>query len=543
MRLVIIVLLLVVLPTALLSVLAGRSIQAREVILHDRLERECIRLIDSTSETFRALLATDADRIDAAFRETVLAGTQVDSVDGVITPLWGNCAFVKRVYLFMNPWGFVFPQVPDPSPDAPFTEEHLLRQDLIEQLSGGGGAREPNVALQREGRIYCFRSVPGFSDIYSGFEMDLDAVVAWAETEVAELSTHDIVLQVTMLEAYNGHSSMEDDGDIQVSDSFSSQPDLPVARGAEGGADDGVLAFGLLPVPFAQIRISASLLREADIQRAQDLETRLIGWGILLLAVVIMTSSTMLIRSTVQQAAVARRRSEFVIGMSHDLRTPIASLRVLADSLSAGRVQDPEKQKRFLRTISSECERLGDMIERILFFFRQEQRAMTYTMSRFDIGEMVAHTVTSFRERQLGRMSVSLKEGAGPMLVVGDSEALTKVVTNVLDNAAKYGVGQVSGGAYDIEVSVNRVRRWRRDWIVVEVKDYGPGIAAREHQKIFERFYRSDTERHRHVGGIGLGLSLCADIVRSHRGRLTIESDLGSGAAFQIWLRGEKTRS
>jgi signal transduction histidine kinase len=543
MRLVIILLLLVVLPTALLSVLAGRSIQAREVILHDRLERDAVKLIDDACDRFRVLIGDDADRVASTFLETVLAGMQVERGPGLDNSLRGQCAFVKRVYLFMNPWGFVFPQLPDPGEDDRITADVLLRQDLIDRLSTGRGALETKISLRREDRIYCFQSVPDFSGIYSGFEVDLDAILAWAETAVSQVSTEDIVLRVTVVDE-NGAGGEDGDDDIAVSDSLSPQPGRPVSGGAERGGDEGVLAFGRLPLPLTHIRVSASLVREDDIRRAEALEARLIGWGILLLAIVIMTSSTMLIRRTMQQAAVARRRSEFVIGMSHDLRTPIASLRVLADSLSAGRIQDPEKQKRFLRTIASECERLGDMIERILFFFRQEHRAMSYTMSRFDIGETVAHTVASFRERQLGRIEVSLDLPAEPMLVVGDAEALTKVITNLLDNAAKYGASrgeesEHAEGHHAIAVSVDRARQRFREWIRITVEDEGPGIATRERDRIFERFYRSDTETHRHVGGIGLGLSLCADIVRAHRGRITVASEEGKGAAFTVWLRSK----
>lgn len=544
MRLVIILLLLVVLPTALLSVLAGRSIQAREVILHDRLERDAIQLIDTECGRFQNALDSDEERVASVFRETVLAGMQVESGAQLDASLRSQCAFVKRVYLFMNPWGFVFPQLPDAKQGDPITPDVLLRQDLIDRLSPGGGALEAKVSLRREDRIYCFRSMPDLSGIYSGFELDLDAALAWAAAAAAEVSTEDIVLKVSLVDGNGADSTAGMDDEIAVSDTLSSQPGRPAPSRAESGGDEGGLAFGRLPLPLAHIRISASLVREDDIRRAEALESRLIGWGILLLAVVIMTSSTMLIRRTVQQAAVARRRSEFVIGMSHDLRTPVASLRVLADSLSAGRIQDPEKQKRFLRTIASECERLGDMIERILFFFRQEQRAMSYTMSRFDIGETVAHTVASFRERQLGRMAVTLEMGEEPMSVVGDAEALTKVITNLLDNAAKYGgshgeTAEHPERHHEIKVGVVRAHRRRRDWIRITVADQGPGIAERERDKIFERFYRSDTETHRHVGGIGLGLSLCADIVRAHRGRIEVKSEMGKGSEFVVWLKAK----
>jgi two-component system phosphate regulon sensor histidine kinase PhoR len=285
------------------------------------------------------------------------------------------------------------------------------------------------------------------------------------------------------------------------------------------------------------------LVRADDLLRAEAHEARLIGWGILLLAIVIIVGSSALIHRTLNQASVSRRRSEFVIGMSHDLRTPIASMRILADSLSAGRVEDPEKQQHFLRTISSECERLGDMIERVLFFFRQEHRAMTYTMTPVDIGEVVACAVNAFRERQHGRVSVGLDLCDALAPVVCDSESVSKVLTNLLDNAVKYGLrsseqAEVNEGD-EISVCLRTEQRRGRSWCVISVRDHGSGIPDKEHRKIFDRFYRSDTDLHKHVGGIGLGLSLCSDIISAHRGRIVVDSRVGDGATFSVWLRSK----
>jgi signal transduction histidine kinase len=555
MRLVVILLVLVVLPTALLSVLAGRSIQAREVILHRRLEQAAIQQINGAREAFGALLQSDASRVSRTFRETVLSGFDAAHIERAVRSLQGESAFVEQPFLFMQPWGFVFPNVPEPSLDASESAHVLLRKDLVELLSKSPRTPDSKLSLHRGGRVYYFSPLPGYSELHAGFEVDVAAVMARLDEIAFVHSTADIGLRMYIVEG-GLRSGLALSDQVLVSDSFNA---IPERSGRLRGADEGgaeALASGTLQPPFSHITLAAFLVHEDDLRHAEALEARLIGWGILLLAVVITASSAILIWNAVRQAAVTRQRTEFVIGMSHDLRTPVASMRLLADSLSAGRVEDPEKQRRFLRTIASECERLGDMIERILFFFRQEQRAMSYTMSCFDVGEMVSRTVAAYRDRQHGKVSIGLNLCAVPTTVRGDAEALAKVVTNLLDNAVKYGLDQETAGAQmgvpveapdgfsvegcapvDIEVRVHREQRRGHGWVVVSVADHGAGIPARAQGRIFERFYRHDNEVHRHVGGIGLGLSLCADIARAHRGRMVVQSEEGEGAVFALWLR------
>ena len=549
MRLVIILLFLVVLPTGILSVLAGRSIQAREAILYRRLEQDAMQQIDGVREAFRGTLQADADQVRNLFRDTVLAGTDAEGIARAVSALRERCLFVSDIYLFMNPWGFVYPSRPASEAENPLSESALLRQDLIEWRALAGRPIDSSVSLNRDGRTFYFSPLPDFSELHSGFELDVDAAFDQLESIVADYATPGIGLRVSVTESRARLGAVPHD-DVYVSDSFSSEADRPSRLGAKRRGMSGVLASGALPDPFSDVRLIAFLVREDDIKHAEYLEARLIGWGILLLAVVITASSAILIRKTISQAAQARQRSEFVIGMSHDLRTPVASMRILADSLCAGRVKDPEKQQQFLRTISNECERLGDKIERILFFLRQEQRAMSYTMSPFAVGELVSHTVTAYRDRLHGRISIALTLDDAPTMVDGDAEALVKVVNNLLDNAVKYGVprdtalnasGEVGGvpTPRDIEVGVCTEQRRGRDWVVIRVADHGPGIPPQVHNKVFERFYRHDSDVHRHVGGIGLGLSLCMDIVKAHRGRIRLDSEVGAGAVFSVWLRSK----
>ena len=544
MRLVVILLFLVVLPTAILSLIAGRSIQAREVILYRRLEQNAVRRIERIGAKVESLVNSDFELISTAFNETILFGMDSERMEQRVPALKKSCSFVNDVYLFMNPWNFVYPQVHASDSSGPVSEVVLLQQELVKHISIGLRNRQPKVCFQYEEGLYCFMPMPGLLELYAGFMVDMQKAVKLIETMLQEETFGDIELRISSV---NGNSGFGLSESILVSDSFNPRPSSVNQFGARIVSKTQSLAVGRMPAPFSQIEIAAFTIREDDIHAAKVLEGHLIIWGIFLLAVVITASSAILILKTLNQAAAARRRGEFVVGMSHDLRTPVAAMRILAESLCAGRVESPEKQKEFMCSIASECERLGDMIERVLFFFRQDQGAMSYSMSSFDAGALVKHTVQSVEKRLSGGVSFKLEVEQDLPNVVGDSDALAKVVTNLLDNAVKYGGADrgAGGGGWDAGMIPYRVsilkKHWRlRDWVVISVADSGKGIAVCEHKKIFRRFYRVGSDEHRHVGGIGLGLFLCADIVRAHRGRIKVDSSPGEGAVFSVWLRGER---
>jgi two-component system phosphate regulon sensor histidine kinase PhoR len=380
--------------------------------------------------------------------------------------------------------------------------------------------------------------VPGYSEVYAGFSWDSKEALNRLRSILTEESIGDMELRIS---GVHGGLAADIMSPVQVYDSFNPSPSLSyrVERDDDIG---GALSRAYLPAPLSDVEIAAFLVGEQDIRAAEALESNLIRWGVFLLAVVIMAGSAVIIFKTVGQVAAARQRSEFVVSMSHDLRTPVAAMRVLADSLCAGRVSDPVKQKEFVCSIASECERLGDMIERILFFFRQERGAVSYEMQELDVVSLTEEVVRTVEARFQGGLKVDFGVDDAVPMVRGDAVSLSKVITNLLDNAVKYGRPEGVSQSEAVEVVV-RISKgvWRgRKCAVVKVSDRGCGIAEREHRRIFRRFYRVARDQHRHVGGIGLGLSLCMDIVRAHRGKIVVESEPGKGAEFSVWLRGSR---
>jgi len=540
MRLVLILLFLVVLPTAFLSLIAGRSIQTREMIMRRRLEQNATHRIDSVAGKVDVLLQSDLESVKAAFRKTLLSGTDAGCMEQQAQKLQADCNFVKDVFLFMNPWNFVFPQSCSTNSPLVHSASNPLQQELVKQIAAMRNVRQSRVSFVYKGELYCFTVMPDFPDLYYGFRIDTAKAEVLIKSVIKDESGEYIELRAVSFGS--GFASPVVQESVLVSDSFNPRPSTVYQSFSGETANSGTIVSRFFNVPFSGVKVAAFFVDEGEVLKAGALERHLTMWGIFLLAVVITTGSALLIFKTMNQVSAARRRSEFVVGMSHDLRTPVASMRILAESLCAGRVKSEEKQKEFVCSIASECERMGDMIDRIMFFFKQDQGAISYNISSLDITELVERVINVVESRSAGKISIEREFSTDLPRVPGDYDALSKVVTNLVDNALKYGCSQGDGGGFCEgcpKVGVKREFRRGQEWVVISVADNGMGIAAAEQKKIFRRFYRIGGRSSSHIGGIGLGLFLCADIVRAHRGRITVDSAPGEGARFSVWLRGD----
>ena len=159
------------------------------------------------------------------------------------------------------------------------------------------------------------------------------------------------------------------------------------------------------------------------------------------------------------------------------------------------------------------------------------------------VDAIAAAVAERFRRQHPGRVRIAfVKAGAVPP-VLADANAVEKALTNLIDNAVKYGHSLDKGGGQfldegvDITVRAESRREGRRLWTVLTVRDRGEGISIGEHRRIFGRFYRAYSGGHAHRGGFGLGLSMVADIVKAHRGRIRVSNAADGGAIFEVWLR------
>jgi two-component system phosphate regulon sensor histidine kinase PhoR len=227
-------------------------------------------------------------------------------------------------------------------------------------------------------------------------------------------------------------------------------------------------------------------------------------------------------------------KTNFVSSVSHELRAPIASVRLMAESLSKGRVTG-EKQGEYFKFITQECKRLGTLIENVLDISRIEQSRRAYEFAPVNVGALVNETVEGMRPVALEKgVELELTASASAKLQEFelDAGAMQQAVVNLVDNAIKHAP---AGSRVSVMVGVERGR------LSIAVKDEGEGIPASEREKIFERFYRSGSELRRKTPGVGIGLSIVKHIVEGHRGKVELESAPGSGSCFRIVIPNQQT--
>ena len=234
----------------------------------------------------------------------------------------------------------------------------------------------------------------------------------------------------------------------------------------------------------------------------------------------------LLLRDVHREAATADMRSQFVASVSHELKTPLTSIRAHAETLLMGRTGSAEVSADYLRTIVSESERLTRLVESVLEFSRIEQGRKTYHLQATQLEDVVRSAARTMEHQlaQLGFVLTITSDGSAPTLLA-DRGALTQAIVNLLGNALKY-----SGDARSIEMRLGT----RDGEAFVDVIDHGIGIAGDEQTRIFERFHRVQSFETAGIAGTGLGLPLARHVVEAHHGRIAVVSRPGHGSTFSV---------
>jgi two-component system phosphate regulon sensor histidine kinase PhoR len=228
-------------------------------------------------------------------------------------------------------------------------------------------------------------------------------------------------------------------------------------------------------------------------------------------------------------------RRDFVANVSHELRTPVTAIRSAAETLQGGIPGDPRVLDQFIGIMARNAERLHGLVEDLLDLSRIESQKLKLVPEPLEVRAVFAQVLSLFKERA-DKKRVELVNAAPPTLprLHADRRALEHVLTNLVDNAVKYG-GEGSKVVLRAEASDEEIR--------ILVADDGPGIEARHLPRLFERFYRVDAGRSRELGGTGLGLSIVKHLSEAMGGGVSVESKPGAGTTFIVSLKKAESDS
>jgi signal transduction histidine kinase len=227
-----------------------------------------------------------------------------------------------------------------------------------------------------------------------------------------------------------------------------------------------------------------------------------------------------------REVRVAELKSNFVASVSHDLKTPLALIQLFAETLELGRVRNAERAQEYYRIINAEARKLTRLIENILDFSRMEAGLRPYRLAPVDIGDVTRHALSEMQS-QFAQTEFTIDTQIEPGLprLEADEDAVERAIENLLANAMKY-----SGDSRKIEITVGR----DDGHVCVAVRDHGIGIARREQQRIFRKFYRVDSGLGGGPQGCGLGLAIVDHTMRGHGGFVQVDSEPQRGSTFTL---------
>ncbi len=324
-----------------------------------------------------------------------------------------------------------------------------------------------------------------------------------------------------------GSFSLEEEISITVTDGSGSVQAYARGAGGEPVDRDPSATLALGPVPWS-VRVTRSAAAMESARRNQ----LLLYGGLILLTIVSAVAGAIATMRYVQRSLeLAKMKSDFLSNMTHELKTPLTSIKMYGEMLATGRLRTKEKRKEYAEHIVREGDRLHKLIENVLDFARQDEGLHEYVLAEADVADTVSEAIDLFRLSAKMRgfdLFVELPPVGELPPVDLDRDAIVRSVLNLLSNAVKYSTDEKT-----IRVTV---KREGHEQIMISVEDRGIGIDPEDLDLIFGRFYRAGDELTRGVSGAGLGLALIDQIVQAHMGEIHVESEKGEGSLFTILL-------
>jgi signal transduction histidine kinase len=386
--------------------------------------------------------------------------------------------------------------------------------------------------LQNKLKLMCWHRLKGEPDLIFGAQLNLDRVVAGVKGVVLQAASpgSDICLAV-----------LDDNA-------------RPVVLSRAGFQAAWKRPFVATEIGDAlpHWEVAVYLLDPAQLTQAAHTARLTLGLLIAVLVVAIGIGCLLMVRSLNAELKLARQKTDFVSNVSHELKTPLTSIRMFSELLAEGRVADPDRRRSYLHIITAEAARLTRLINNVLDFSRMERGEKKYNFQGCDLTEVVRGAAETYRPHlESAGFKFACDLPAKGIALQADADALSQVIVNLLSNAEKYsGLGERrpvggseltasrpgdGGSAKEISLVLSE-KQSPVPYAEVRILDRGPGVPRGSEEKIFEKFYRAHDSLSSGIQGSGLGLTIARQIARAHGGDVVYEPRPGGGSCFSLRL-------
>ncbi len=281
----------------------------------------------------------------------------------------------------------------------------------------------------------------------------------------------------------------------------------------------------VLEAPFAFVAVETPKQSNPNAALTSDKAVLYLWIGGIVLGLSVL-SGVAIVVSVRRQASVTQLKDNLVATVTHELKTPVSSIRLLVDTLMDEERREKVNTQEYIELISRENQRLGRLIDNFLSFSRMERSKGSFDIKRISPVSVVDAAEQAFRERFKGqRFDLDIRMNEKLPDIVGDKDALATVLGNLLENAFKY-------GGRDRRIELRGTAGI--GGLEFEVQDFGKGIGKRDQKRVFRKFFQVDHNASGQTGSVGLGLSIVEFIVSKHSGQIELDSEIGKGSTFRV---------
>ena len=285
-----------------------------------------------------------------------------------------------------------------------------------------------------------------------------------------------------------------------------------------------LMSFSLIGIIFVQAYYINNIL-----QTKKEQEITVITFLSLVFTLIIIVGYMSAVYQLIQQRKVSQMKSDFINNMTHEFKTPIATINLAIDAIKNPKIfNDKDKVRNYISMIKEENKRMNAQVENVLRISKLQKRQLIISKDRYKLHDLIEDAITHVElivQNRLGYIRTAFK--ASKSSVLANDSYFTNVIVNILDNAIKY-----SEGPPKIDIITENLG----NNILMSIKDQGIGISKSAQKRVFEEFYREHTGDVHNVKGHGLGLANVKRIVDNHQGSITVESEKEKGSIFTIKL-------